>query len=168
MKKNRRIIIGCSIIALCILAINIILTIIASLDLLCAILTTIFVVSLTSLLFYISNKETKQVNKTPLTSIENTIILKLEDLKSESIIPIRNEKEIDLIDDESIKKDLEQQRENKVTKEVIENELGKTIFINDLKEKMRIFEEEQEKIRQKEEEKELKELNKLIKAKRNK
>ncbi len=165
MRKNKYITIIFSIIALSILAINIILTIVASLDILCAILTTIFVVSLTSLLFYISKPEENSTKKkTPLINIEDTIILKLEDLQSEGISPIRNEKEIEIINDESIKKDLEIQRESNITKETIEEELSKTVFINDLKERMKLFEEEQEKLRIKEEEKELKELNKLIKA----
>ena len=46
-------------------------------------------------------------------------------------------------------------------------ELSKTVFINDLKEKIKQFEEEQEIIKQQEEEKELKELNKLIKQRKN-
>lgn len=167
MKKNKYIITIFSIIALCILAINIILTIVASLDILCAILTTLFVVALTSLLFYISQPEEKnQKKKTPLINIEDTIILKLEDLKSEGIVPIRNDKELEIINDEPIKIDLEIQRENNITKETIEDELSKTIFINDLKDKMKLFEEEQAKLRQQEEEKELKELNKLIKERK--
>lgn len=166
MKKNKYIITIFSIIALCILAINIILTIVAGLDILCAILTTLFVVALTSLLFYISKPEDKNYQKkTPLINIEDTIILKLEDLQSEGITPIRNKEEIEIIDDSSIKEDLETQRASNVTKETIEEELSKTMFINDLKGRMKAFEEEQEKIREKEEEKELKELNKLIKAK---
>lgn len=167
MKKNKYIITIFSIIALCILAINIILTIVASLDILCAILTTLFVVALTSLLFYISQPEEKnQKKKTPLINIEDTIILKLEDLKSEGIVPIRNDKELEIINDEPIKIDLEIQRENNITKETIEDELSKTVFINDLKDKMKLFEEEQAKLRQQEEEKELKELNKLIKERK--
>ena len=75
--------------------------------------------------------------------------------------------EIEIINDQSIKKDLEVQRENNVTKEKIEEELSKTVFINDLKEKIKQFEEEQEIIKQQEEEKELKELNKLIKQRKN-
>ena len=167
MKNNKYIITIFSSIALCILAINIVLTIVAGLDMLCTLLTTVFVVSLTSLLFYVSKKEPTP-KKSPLVNIEDTIILKLEDLQSEGISPIRNEKEIEIVDDTSIKKDLEIQRENNVTKEIIEEELSKTIFINDLKEKMKLFEEEQRKLKEKEEAEELKELNKLIKEKNKK
>lgn len=159
--KNKYILITSSIVALIILVINIVLTMIGGLYTFATILTIIFGVSSTLLITYACKKEVK-AKQTPLLSIENTIILKLEDLKSETITPIRNNKEIEIKDDSSIKKDLEIQRENKVTKEVIEEELSKTTFITDLKEKMKQFEAEQERIKQVEEAEELLELNKYI------
>lgn len=159
--KNKYILITSSIVALIILVINIVLTMIGGLYTFATILTIIFGVSSTLLITYACKKEVK-AKQTPLLSIENTIILKLEDLKSETITPIRNNKEIEIKDDSSIKKDLEIQRENKVTKEVIEEELSKTMFITDLKEKMKQFEAEQERIKQVEEAEELLELNKYI------
>lgn len=159
--KNKYILITSSIVALIILVINIVLTMIGGLYTFATILTIIFGVSSTCLITYACKKEVK-AKQTPLLSIENTIILKLEDLKSETITPIRNKKEIEIKDDSSIKKDLEIQRENKVTKEVIEEELSKTMFITDLKEKMKLFEAEQERIKQVEEAEELLELNKYI------
>ena len=144
MKKNKNILIISSVIALLILVLNIVITMIAELFTLATLLTLIFIVGFTYLIIYISKKEIKE-NRTPLVNIENTIILKLEDLKSASIAPIRNQKEIKVKNDASIRKDLEIQRENKVTKEVIEDELSKTMFITDLKTKIKHFEAEQEK-----------------------
>lgn len=168
MKNNKDIIIICSIIALCILAIDIILTMIAGLYTFSSILLVLFIIAVIALIiFAIKKQPKKEVKKSIINNIEDTIALKLEDLKSDSITTIRTKKEIEIINDQSIKKDLEVQRENNVTKEKIEEELSKTVFINDLKEKIKQFEEEQETIKQQEEEQELKELNKLIKQRKN-
>lgn len=168
MKNNKDIIIICSIIALCILAIDIILTMIAGLYTFSSILLVLFIIAVIALIIFAIKKQPKKgVKKSIINNIEDTIALKLEDLKSDSITTIRTKKEIEIINDQSIKKDLEVQRENNVTKEKIEEELSKTVFINDLKEKIKQFEEEQEIIKQQEEEKELKELNKLIKQRKN-
>lgn len=168
MKNNKDIIIICSIIALCILAIDIILTMIAGLYTFSSILLVLFIIAVIALIiFAIKKQPKKEVKKSIINNIEDTIALKLEDLKSDSITTIRTKKEIEIINDQSIEKDLEVQRENNVTKEKIEEELSKTVFINDLKEKIKQFEEEQEIIKQQEEEKELKELNKLIKQRKN-
>ena len=167
MKKNKDLKIFCSIIALCILAIDIILTMIAELRTFCIILIIIFFTSSIALIIYASTKPKKEIKKNVLTNIEDTIIIKLEDLKSEGISPVRNKQEIELLDDESIKKDLQLARENKVTKEILEEELSKTIFINDLKDKMKKYEETIEATKKAEEEQELKEFNKLLKKKKN-
>lgn len=168
MKNSKDIIIICSIIALCILAIDVILTMIAGLYTFSSILSILFVIALICLIiFSIKKQPKKEIKKSIITNIEDTIVLKLEDLKSDKISPIRNKKEIEIIDDKSIVEDLKIQKENNVTKETIEEELSKTLFINDLKEKIKNFEEEQEKIKEQEEAKELKELNKLIKQRKN-
>lgn len=167
MKNNKNILIISSIIALIILVINIILTMIGQLYTFTTILTIIFIVSSTYLIIYTCKREFK-VRKTPSLNIEDTIILKLEDLKSEDIVAIRNKKAIEIKDDSSIEKDLEIQRENKVTKEVIEEELSKTMFITDLKEKIKKFEAEQQKAKELEEAEELIELNKLIEEQKKK
>ena len=168
MKNNKDIIIICSIIALCILAIDIILTMIAGLYTFGSILLVLFIIAVIVLIVFSIKKQPKKiVKKSIINNIEDTIALKLEDLKSDSITTIRTKKEIEIINDKSIKEDLEVQRENNITKEKIEEELSKTVFINDLKEKIKLFEEEQEKIKQQEEDKELQELNKLIKQRKN-
>jgi hypothetical protein len=58
------------------------------------------------------------------------------------ISPIRNEQEIKVVDDTGIKSEIEQNKEFK--KEDIEDEISKTMYIKDLKEKMRQFEENAE------------------------
>ena len=167
MNKNKEVIIICSIIALFILAIGIILTTLAGLTSFSILLLIIFIIAIICLIKYVIKKDAiDKQNNSPLVDIENTIMLKLEDLKSESITPIRTEKQIEIVNDNSIKEEIKVQRENNITKEVIEDELGKTIFINDLKEKIKLYEQEQEKIRIQEEEKELRELNDLIEKNR--
>lgn len=168
MKRNRELIITCSIIALSILTIDIILTMLAGLDTLLIILSTIFTIAIIGLIIY-KSKHTKKNNnrKSVIANIEDTIILRLEEINIDSIAPIRSEEELIIKDDESIKENLEIQRENHVTKELIEEELSKTIFINDLKDKMKLYEIEHEKIKEQEEVEELKKFQELIKERKN-
>ena len=167
MKNNKKIIIVCSIILLCILVVNIILTLVAGILTFGSMLIVFFLITLISLILFATHHKQEKKKKSPMVNIEDTIVLKLDDLNSNKITAIRNKEELTIIDDTSIKEDLNTQRENNVTKESIEVELSKTIFINDLKSKMKEFEIEQEKIKQQEEENELKELRKLMKQKKN-
>lgn len=167
MKNNKKIIIVCSIILLCILVVNIILTMVAGILTFGSMLIVLFLITLISLILFATHHKQEKKKKSPMVNIEDTIVLKLDDLNSNKITAIRNKEELTIIDDTSIKEDLNTQRENNVTKESIEVELSKTIFINDLKSKMKEFEIEQEKIKQQEEENELKELRKLMKQKKN-
>lgn len=167
MKNNKKIIIVCSIILLCILVVNIILTMLAGILTFGSMLIVLFLITLISLILFATHHKQEKKKKSPMVNIEDTIMLKLDDLNSNKITAIRNKEELTIIDDTSIKEDLNTQRENNVTKESIEVELSKTIFINDLKSKMKEFEIEQEKIKQQEEEQELKELKKLMKQKKN-
>ena len=167
MKNNKKTIIVCSIILLCILVVNIILTMLAGILTFGSMLIVLFLITLISLILFATHHKQEKKKKSPMVNIEDTIMLKLDDLNSNKITAIRNKEELTIIDDTSIKEDLNTQRENNVTKESIEVELSKTIFINDLKSKMKEFEIEQEKIKQQEEENELKELRKLMKQKKN-
>lgn len=167
MKNNKKIIIVCSIILLCILVVNIILTMVAGILTFGSMLIVLFLITLISLILFATHHKQEKKKKSPMVNIEDTIVLKLDDLNSNKITAIRNKEELTIIDDTSIKEDLNTQRKNNVTKESIEVELSKTIFINDLKSKMKEFEIEQEKIKQQEEENELKELRKLMKQKKN-
>ena len=74
-----------------------------------------------------------------LDNVENTIVYKLDELRSFKISPIRNDQELKVVDDTAIKTEIENNKEFK--KEDIEDEISKTMYIKDLKEKMRQFEE---------------------------
>ena len=74
-----------------------------------------------------------------LDNVEDTIVYKLDELRSFKISPIRNKQEIKVVDDTAIKTEIENNKDFK--KEDIEDEISKTLYIKDLKEKMRQFEE---------------------------
>ncbi len=168
MKKNRNILIISSIIALSILVLDIVLASLATLQFFAIMLIIIFIAAIICLFVFILKKNfLKQSIKTPLENIEYTIQLKLEDLNINKFTPIRNDTQIEIIDDTSIKTDLEFSREQNITKEIIENELSKTLFINDLKQKMIEYEKIQAEETKLQEIKEQEELNKLINERRN-
>ena len=92
------------------------------------------------------DKENKDESENILNNVENTIVYKLDELRSFKISPIRNEDKIEVVDDTAIKEEIEDAKEQHITKEALEDEISKTMYINDLKEKIRQFEaEEQEK-----------------------
>ncbi len=74
-----------------------------------------------------------------LDNVEDTIVYKLDELRSFKISPIRNQQEIKVVDDTAIKTEIENNKDFK--KEDIEDEISKTMYIKDLKEKMRQAEE---------------------------
>lgn len=84
------------------------------------------------------DKETKK-DESILEDLENTIVYRLDELRSFKISPVRNEKTVQVVDDTAIKEDIE---EHQVSKEAIEEEMTKTMYINDLKEKIRQYESE--------------------------
>ncbi len=88
------------------------------------------------------DKESKETSNI-LDNVENTIVYKLDELRSFKISPIRSEQKIEVIDDTAIKEELEEAKEHHITKETLEDEISKTMYINDLKEKIRQFEEEE-------------------------
>lgn len=92
------------------------------------------------------DKENKDESENILNNVENTIVYKLDELRSFKISPIRNEEKIEVVDDTAIKEEIEDAKEQHITKETLEDEISKTMYIKDLKEKIRQFEaEEQEK-----------------------
>lgn len=92
------------------------------------------------------DKDNKDESENILNNVENTIVYKLDELRSFKISPIRNEDKIEVVDDTAIKEEIEEAKEQHITKEALEDEISKTMYINDLKEKIRQFEaEEQEK-----------------------
>jgi hypothetical protein len=91
---------------------------------------------------YMKEEPNEKQQESILDNVENTIVYKLDELRSFKISPIRNEQEIKVVDDTGIKSEIEQNKEFK--KEDIEDEISKTMYIKDLKEKMRQFEENAE------------------------
>lgn len=79
-----------------------------------------------------------------LENVENTIVYKLDELRSFKISPIRNEQKIEVVDDTAIKEKIEDSKENNITSNVLEEEISKTMYIKDLKEKIKQFEAEEE------------------------
>ena len=84
--------------------------------------------------------DSKDAKENILENVENTIVYKLDELRSFKISPIRNDMEVKVIDDTAIKADLE----NNVTKEDLEDEISKTMYLKDLREKMQEYEEAEE------------------------
>ena len=99
-----------------------------------------------------------------LENVENTIVYKLDELRSFKISPIRNDMEVKVVDDTAIKAEIENNKENNITKEDLEDEISKTMYIKDLKEKIKQQEEaEEEKVL--EEQQEAKKVEKTTKPK---
>lgn len=97
--------------------------------------------------------ESKDKNESILENVENTIVYKLDELRSFKISPIRNETEVKVIDDTAIKNEIENNKEINITKEDLEEEISKTMYIKNLKEKMKELEEaEEEKVLEEQEE----------------
>ena len=86
-------------------------------------------------------KDNKDEKESILDNVENTIVYKLDELRSFKISPIRNEDTIEVVDDTAIREELEEAKEHNITKENLEDEISKTMYINDLKERIRQFEE---------------------------
>ena len=90
-------------------------------------------------------KEEPDANKDEgiLENLENTIVYKLDEMRSFKISPIRREGKFEVVDDTAIKADLENNTLN-ITMESLDDEISKTMYIKGLKEKMKQFEEEEE------------------------
>ena len=78
-----------------------------------------------------------------LENIEDTIVYKLDELRSFKISPIRNKEKIKVVDDTAIKDEIEKGN-NYVVEKDLENEMTKTLYLKDLKKKMQEMEEAEE------------------------
>ena len=78
-----------------------------------------------------------------LENIENTIVYKLDELRSFKISPIRNQEKIKVVDDTAIKDEIEKGN-NYIVEKDLENEMTKTLYLKDLKKKMEEMEEAEE------------------------
>ena len=99
-------------------------------------------------------KEDKSDYETMLEGLENTVVYKLDELRSYKISPIRKKEKVEIIDDSAIKDVLE--NTTQLSRKTIEEELSKTQYLKDLKKKVEEAEE-------KEEAKEIKEASKAAK-----
>ena len=99
-------------------------------------------------------KEDKSDYETMLEGLENTVVYKLDELRSYKISPIRKKEKVELVDDSAIKDVLE--NTTQLSRKDIEEELSKTQYLKDLKKKVEEAEE-------KEEAKEIKEIEKAVK-----
>ena len=88
---------------------------------------------------YMKEEPDKKEQENILENVENTIVYKWDELRSFKISPIRNQQQIQVVDDTAIKTEIENNKE--LTKENLEDEISKTMYIKDLKEKMKQFEE---------------------------
>ena len=99
-------------------------------------------------------KEDKSDYETMLEGLENTVVYKLDELRSYKISPIRKKEKVELVDDSAIKDVLE--NTTQLSRKAIEEELSKTQYLKDLKKKV-------EEAEAKEEAKEIKEAEKAAK-----
>ncbi len=89
---------------------------------------------------YMKEDKSETKSKSILDNVENTIVYKLDELRSFKISPVRNKSTIEVVDDTAIKEEIESSHENHITKENLEDEISKTMYLNNLKEKIRQFE----------------------------
>lgn len=85
---------------------------------------------------YMKVEETETRNENILENVENTIVYKLDELRSFKISPIRNEKKIEVVDDTAIKEQIEENQNSQITTNNLEEEISKTKYIKDLKQKI--------------------------------
>ncbi len=114
------------------------------------------------------DKDSKDTSENILDNLENTIVYKLDELRSFKISPIKQEKAIEVVDDTAIKNEIEEAKEHKITKEYLEDEISKTMYINDLKERIRQYEEEELEKKQPKKEEVIPEVKKEEKKEENK
>lgn len=94
-------------------------------------------------------KEDKENKKESiLDNVENTIVYKLDELRSFKISPIRNKEAVSIKDDTGIKEEIDKAKEKELTTNNLEEEISKTQYIKDLKEKIKQIEDEEEKEQQ--------------------
>lgn len=84
--------------------------------------------------------DSKEQNQSILDNIENTIVYKLDELRSFKISPIRNKEKIEVVDDTAIKENIENNVAENITANSLEEEISKTMYIKDLKEKIHQYE----------------------------
>lgn len=104
------------------------------------------------------SKEEKNEYETISEGLENTVVYKLDELRSYKISPIRKKEKVELVDDSAIKDVLE--NTTQLSRKALEEELSKTQYLKDLKKKIEEAEDREEALEAKEVEKAIKKAEK--------
>ena len=98
-------------------------------------------------------EEKKESNQNILENVENTIVYKLDEMRSFKISPVRNDHKIEVTDDEGLKTQVLFNKEsvNTITSDKLTDEISKTKYIENLKEKVAALEKEEEEKKKNEE-----------------
>ncbi len=90
---------------------------------------------------FIQKEDAKQLNyESLLDNIENTLVLKLDELRSVKISPVRNRNRIEVIDSSPIKNKIKQNK--KFNEDTLIDELSKTSILKNLQEQINNLQEE--------------------------
>ena len=93
---------------------------------------------------FIQMDDSKQLNyESLLDNIENTLVLKLDELRSVRISPVRNRKKIEVIDSSAIKEKIKENKD--FNEKTLIDELSKTSIIKNLQEQLNNLEKEYKK-----------------------
>lgn len=104
------------------------------------------------------SKEEKNEYETISEGLENTVVYKLDELRSYKISPIRKKEKVELVDDSAIKDVFE--NTTQLSRKALEEELSKTQYLKDLKKKIEEAEDREEALEAKEVEKAIKKAEK--------
>lgn len=112
---------------------------------------------------FIQMDDSKQLNyESLLDNIENTLVLKLDELRSVRISPVRNRKKIEVIDSSAIKEKIKENKD--FNEKTLIDELSKTSIIKNLQEQLNNLEKEYKKDVKNETKKEKEEEQKIAKT----
>ena len=89
---------------------------------------------------FMKKDDDKNPYESLLDNIEDTIVFKLDEMRSYKISPIRNKKKIEVVDDTAIKKKIKDSKDFK--EETLIDELSKTTILKNLKEQIEELEKE--------------------------
>ncbi len=78
-----------------------------------------------------------------LENLENTMVYKLDELRSFKISPVRSKKKVEIVDDTAIKDVLE--HTTQISKKELEDELSKTQYLKDLKKRIEDYDNDRPK-----------------------
>lgn len=98
-----------------------------------------------SIKFMKEDPEDKKQDTNILENVENTLVYKLDEMRSFKISPIRQQETLEVVDDTAIVEDIKN-NDNHITKESLESEISKTMYIKDLKKKIKSLEEEEKQV----------------------